>query len=172
MAPASMAAAVLLVEDSGGAAVAGIFDVDEERLPLLPEGHVVRPALDGLEDPRLPPRLAVQLHGQGLAVQGGGQVDDVGPRGAGLHQRAVKPAPRVLALQGRLDVAVVLQVVADDERGAMGAVAAAADSLPGAEGLDGHAVAEHDARRPATPVPARPPADSRRPAGGCRAIRP
>ena len=72
-----------------------------------------------LKDPRRPARLAVQFHGQGLAVQGGGQVDDVGRGGAGLHQRAVKPAPRVLALQGRLDVAVVLQVVADDERGAM-----------------------------------------------------
>ena len=78
--------------------------------------------------------------------------------GAGLHQRAVEPAPRVLALQGRADVAVVLQVVADDQRGAMLAAAAAADPLAGAEGLDRHAVAEHDR----VVAPHRPPPDRRR----------
>ena len=42
----------------------------------------------------------------------------VGAAGAGLQQRAVEPVARVLALQGRLHVAVVLQIVADDQRGA------------------------------------------------------
>ena len=106
-----------------------IGQIDVDRFPLLPERHVLRPAHDGLEDPRGPARRFVQLHGQGLAVQGGGQVDDVRPRRAGLHQRAVEPIARMLALDGREDVAVVLQVVADDQRGPMLAPPPAANPL-------------------------------------------
>ena len=53
-----------------------------------------------LNTPRGPAGRAVQFHRQRLAVQGRGQVDDVGPRRAGLHQRAVEPAPRVFAAAG------------------------------------------------------------------------
>ena len=51
---------------------------------------------------------------------------------------------RALALPGGLDVRVVLDVVADDERGAVGAATSAADALAGAEGFDGDAVGEAD----------------------------
>ena len=49
-----------------------------------------------------------------------------------------------LALAGGLDVRIVLDVVTDDERGAMGAASAAADALAGAEGFDGGAVFQSD----------------------------
>jgi len=87
----------------------------------------------------------VEFHGEGLAVEGGGQVDDVGFGGAGLHEGAVEPGAGVTALEDGFHVAVVLEVVADDEGGAVGSGAPAADALAGAEGLDGDAVAEDDA---------------------------
>ena len=49
---------------------------------------------------------------------------------------------------GRLHVVVVLQIVADDQRGPVGPVATAAEPLPGAEGLDGDAVCQHDRAGP------------------------
>ena len=103
----------------------------------------------------------VQFHGQRVAMQGGGEVDDAGVGRAGFRERAVEPASRAFALGGREDVVVVLQVVADDERGSVFAAALAADSLPGAVGLDGDAVVERDA----VASPLRP--DGRRRIVGC-----
>jgi len=56
----------------------------------------------------------------------------------------VEPQARVFAPEGREHVAIVLQVVADDERGAVLAVAMTADALTRAEGLDADPVAKHD----------------------------
>ena len=57
----------------------------------------------------------------------------------------MEPGAGVAALDDGLHVAVVLEVVADDEGGAVGSGAPAADALAGAEGFDGDAVAENDA---------------------------
>jgi hypothetical protein len=77
-------------------------------------------------------------------MQRRGEVDDVGALRAGLEEHAIEPGARALALAGGLDVRVVLDVVADDERGAVGAAASAADALARAEGFDGDAVGEAD----------------------------
>ena len=135
-----------------------------DRFPLVPEGHVVGPADDGLEEAGGPAGVVVEFHGQRVAMQGGGEVDDVGVRRAGFDERAVEPGARAFALGGREDVAVVLQVVADDERGSVFAAASAADSLAGAEGLDGDAVVERDA------VASPRGADGRRGIVGCERL--
>ncbi|NLX97665.1 MAG: hypothetical protein GXY83_15970 [Rhodopirellula sp.] len=56
----------------------------------------------------------------------------------------MEPGAGVLALEGGLHVAVVLEVVAEDEGGTVVATTMAADPLAGAEGFDGDAVAEND----------------------------
>jgi len=78
-------------------------------------------------------------------VEGGGEIDDVGFGCAGFHEGAVEPGAGVAALEDGFHVAVVLEVVADDQCGAVGAGTTAADPLAGAKGLDGDAVAEDDA---------------------------
>ena len=77
-------------------------------------------------------------------MEGGGQVHDVRLGCAGLEQRALEPGAGVAALEHGFHVAVVLEVVADEQRGAVGPGATAADPLAGAEGFDGDSVAHDD----------------------------
>jgi hypothetical protein len=77
-------------------------------------------------------------------VERGGEVDDVGQRSAGVEEGAVEGLACAGGSARRVDVARVLEVVADDERGAVLAAAVAAEALAGTEGFDGDAVAEHD----------------------------
>ena len=77
-------------------------------------------------------------------MQSRGQIDNVRPRRAGFQQRAVEPRARTLALRGGDDVTIVLQIVADDERGPMLTPPAAANALAGAESFNRRAIAEHD----------------------------
>ena len=83
-----------------------------------------------------------ELHGEGFAVEGRGEVDDVGLGCSCLEQGAVEPGAGVVASDRGLHVAVVLEVVADDQCGAVGSGASAADALAGSKGFDGDAVAE------------------------------
>ena len=77
-------------------------------------------------------------------MQRGGQVHHVRLGRAGLEQRALEPGTGVAALEHGFHVAVVLEVVADQQRGAVGPGATAADPLAGAEGFDGDPVAQND----------------------------
>ncbi len=77
-------------------------------------------------------------------MKGGGQIHHVRLRRAGLEQHALEPGAGVAALEHRFHVTVVLEVVADQERGAVGPGATATDPLAGAEGFDRHPVAHDD----------------------------
>ena len=141
------------VELTGVLLAGRIVHVGIDRLPLVPQRHVVGPVLDGAENARGPARRAIQFQGQGIAVQGRGQIDDVGLRRTGLEQRTLKPAVGTCPLEGRYHVAVVLQIVADDQCRPGGPKAFAAQPLSDAEGLDPHLVGKfHDGRSPRRPA--------------------
>ena len=80
-------------------------------------------------------------------------VDDVRVGVASLGDRLIKPVPELLALLRRVDVLVVLQVVADDEVGPPLLVAASTDFLAGADCLDFDPVGgQNDRRFPDLPL--------------------
>ena len=74
-------------------------------------------------------------------------VDDVRVGVASLGDRLIKPVPELLALLRRVDVLVVLQIVADDEVGPPLLVAATTDFLAGTDRLDLDPVGGQDDRR-------------------------
>ena len=74
-------------------------------------------------------------------------VDDVRVGVASLGDRLIKPVPKLLALLRRVDVLVVLQVVADDEVGPPLFVAASTDFLAGTDCLDLDSVGGQNNRR-------------------------
>jgi hypothetical protein len=49
----------------------------------------------------------------------GADVDDDGAARAGVHEHAVEPGAGVIAGEGRSDVRIVLEIVADDQGRAM-----------------------------------------------------
>src|SRR6185369_13789411 len=117
-----------------------LFDPAVHLFPLAPEFHAVGPVLYGSEGLAGPAWGLSELDGEALAVEGGAESDDVGARCAGFHEEAVEPGAGFFASGGRADVAVVFQVVTNDERGAELTTAASADALAGAEGFDHDAV--------------------------------
>ena len=113
-------------------------------LPLLPERHVVGPGTMGGRCGEVQPGVRWSSMARASRCRAVARLTTLVRGVPAFMQRAVEPVAGVFALQGGADVAVVLQVVADDERGAVLAAAAAADALAGAEGFDGDAVAEDD----------------------------
>ena len=97
---------------------------------------------------RNPARRRAQFQRDRLAVQRGGEVNDIRFRRAGRNQRPVKPIVTLAPLDGRLDVALVLKIVRDDQRRAASPAPPAADPLPGAQRFEGHAAGQHDAILP------------------------
>ena len=89
---------VPFVELAGGLAGGGVLGVGVDGFPLFPEAGVKGPGVDGAEDAAGPAGGFVEFDGEGLAVEGGGEVDDVGLGGAGLQERAVEPGAGVVAL--------------------------------------------------------------------------
>ena len=74
---------------------------------------------------------------------------------AGLHEGAVEPVARLLPGDGGADLLIAFEVVADDQAGAMGAEAATADALAGAEGFEGDAIGKDDGAASPDRSPAR-----------------
>ena len=136
--------AVLLEEGSGDDLGVGSFDVGVDHLPLLPERHGLGPVLDGAEDARSPAGGVEEPHGEGVAVQGRGEVENVRFGCSCFEEGAEEPVAGEFAAGGCADLFVVFEVIADDECWSVGTEASSADSLASSEGFDGDAVAEED----------------------------
>lgn len=89
---------MFFIEEAGGLPGGGVLGVGVDGFPLFPEAGVKGPGVDGAEDAAGPAGGFVELDGECLAVEGGGEVDHVGLGGAGFQQRAVEPGAGVVAL--------------------------------------------------------------------------
>ena len=134
----------------GGLLALCIPQVGVQGLPPFPKGTVGKPLH------RLKPQGPIggifqQPHQQAVIVQGGADEDDIGIAVSCLADRAKEPSGQLFAVFPLAHLFVVFNVVQQDQVGASGAAAAAAELLPAAHGVDAAAVLQQD--RAAFPHP-------------------
>ena len=136
--------AVRVKEGIGRLLVCRVRDVGVDLLPCVPQFAVFCPADDTAILERLVLRAGGDPRQQRVIVEQRADVDDVGVGVAALADRFCEPVLHLLPLIRRVDVLVVLQIVADDKVGTPLLVTSATDLLARADCLDLDAVGQQD----------------------------